>query len=125
MKNIYFIFTVLILLSLSLMNCSKNTTKNLTGIWKADSVSGMPVGLETHIYYEFTKDKMIASGTYHGEPLDKIEAPYTIKSDSANILTIEVIHPSFGAGIYKIIINGKTMNMTDPDKKEYFLTKSD
>jgi len=126
MKNIYFVIAALILLSLSFMNCSKSPSKNLIGKWKADSIAGMPRGLETEVYYEFTKENIIATGTVHGEPLDKVELPYTLKSEEGNLLVLDVIHPVSGAkGEFKIRIDGKNMNMTDPDNREFVFTKMD
>ena len=126
MKNIYFVIAALILLSLSFMNCSKSPSKNLIGKWKADSIAGMPRGLETEVYYEFTKENIIATGTVHGEPLDKVELPYTLKSEEGNLLVLDVIHPVSGAkGEFKIRIDGKNMNMTDPDNREFVFTKID
>ena len=126
MKNIYFVIAALILLSLSFMNCSKSPSKNLIGKWKADSIAGMPKGLETEVYYEFTRENIIATGTVHGEPLDKVELPYTLKSEDGNLLVLDVIHPVTGAkGEFKIRISGSTMNMADPDNKEFVFTKMD
>lgn len=124
MKNIYFIFVVLILVSLSLLSCTKSPSKNLIGKWKADSVAGMPKGLETEIFYEFTKEKIIATGTVHGEPLDKMELPYTLKSEDGNNLILDVIHPTSGAkGEFKINIDGKKMSLKDPDDKPFVFSK--
>jgi hypothetical protein len=124
MKHAYFVLIVLILVSLSLMSCSKSPTKNLVGKWKADSIAGMPKGLETEVYYEFTKERLIATGSVHGEPLDKIEVPYTVKSEEGNNLTLEVIHPESGAkGEFKITIEGDKMSLKDPDDKSFVFSK--
>jgi hypothetical protein len=124
MKNIIFVFVTLVLISLALISCSKSPSKNLIGKWKADSVAGMPKGLETEVFYEFTKGNIIASGTVHGEPLDKIEIPYSIKSEEGNILVLDVIHPSSGAkGEFKITMDGKTMKLIDPDNQAFVFTK--
>jgi hypothetical protein len=124
MKNIIFIVGTILILSLSFLNCSKSPSKNLIGKWKADSVAGMPKGLETEVFYEFTKGNIIASGTVHGEPLDKIEIPYSIKSEEGNILVLDVIHPSSGAkGEFKITMDGKTMKLIDPDNQSFVFTK--
>ncbi|MFA5403690.1 MAG: hypothetical protein WC358_02030 [Ignavibacteria bacterium] len=125
MKNISFAFIALLLISLAFISCSKNPSKNLIGKWKADSVAGMPSGLETEIFYEFTKENIIATGTIHGEPLDKIELPYTFKSEVGNELVLEVIHPVSGAkGEFKIIMDGsKKMNLKDPDEKSFAFSK--
>jgi|WetSurMetagenome_2_1015567.scaffolds.fasta_scaffold05672_8 hypothetical protein len=124
MKNIIFVFITLVLISLALIGCSKSPAKNLIGKWKADSVAGMPKGLETEIYYEFTKENIIASGTVHGEPLDKMEIPYSIKSEEGKVLVLDVIHPSSGAkGEFKITMDGKTMKLIDPDNQAFVFTK--
>ena len=126
MKNTFYLIAALIMLSLSFMNCSKSPSKNLIGKWKADSIAGMPKGLETQVYYEFTKENIIATGTVHGEALDKVELPYTLKSEEGNLLVLDVIHPVTGAkGEFKIRISGSTMNMADPDNKEFVFTKMD
>lgn len=126
MKNIYFVIAALVLLSLSFMNCSKSPSKNLIGKWKADSIAGMPKGLETQVFYEFTKENIIATGTVHGEPLDKVEMPYTLKSEEGNLLVLDVIHPVSGAkGEFKLKVNGNTMSMQDPDNREFVFTKVD
>jgi hypothetical protein len=125
MKHTYFVVTVLVLVALSLISCSKSPTKNLIGKWKADSIAGMPKGLETEVYYEFTKEKLIATGSVHGEPLDKIEIPYTIKSEEGNKLVLEVIHPESGAkGEFKITLDGDKMFMKDPDDKPFVFSKT-
>jgi|WetSurMetagenome_2_1015567.scaffolds.fasta_scaffold435123_1 hypothetical protein len=124
MKNTFFTFLVLIIVSLALVSCSKSPSKNLIGKWKVDSVAGMPKGLETEIYYEFTKENIIATGTVHGEPLDKMEMPYTLKSEEGNNLILDVIHPTSGAkGEFKINIDGKKMSLKDPDDKPFVFTK--
>jgi hypothetical protein len=124
MKNTFFTFLVLIIVSLAIVSCSKSPSKNLIGKWKADSVAGMPKGLETEIFYEFTKENIIATGTVHGEPLDKMEMPYTLKSEEGNNLILDVIHPTSGAkGEFKINIDGKKMSLKDPDDKPFVFTK--
>ncbi len=121
-------FTVIFMLSamaISLVGCSGSPSKNIVGKWKADSVAGMPRGLETEIFYEFTKENLIASGTVHGEPLDKIEMPYNIKSEVGDLLVLEVVHPVSGAkGEFKIIMeSSKRMSLKDPDDKSFVFSK--
>ncbi|MCX6165535.1 MAG: hypothetical protein NTU73_11870 [Ignavibacteriae bacterium] len=125
MKNSLFVLITLILISIVLTSCSKSPSKNLIGKWKADSLAGMPKGLETEIYYEFTKDNIIATGKVHGEPLDKIELPYTFKSEEGNVLVLEVVHPTSGAkGEFKIKMDGsKKMSLKDPDDKSFVFSK--
>lgn len=125
MKNILFLFALLGIIVLSLVSCSKSSSKNLIGKWKADSVAGMPKGLETEIFYEFSKEKIIATGTVHGEPLDKMELPYTLKSEEGDVLILEVIHPTSGAkGEFKIKMEGsKKMSLRDPDDKPFVFSK--
>jgi hypothetical protein len=124
MKNVIFTFAILIIVTLSLISCSKSPSKNLIGKWKADSVAGMPKGLETEIFYEFTKEYLIASGTVHGEPLDKLEIPYSIKSEEGKTLVLEVTHPTSGAkGEFKITMDGKIMKLIDPDNLTYVFSK--
>jgi hypothetical protein len=124
MKNIGFVLIIFLLVSLALTSCSKNPSSNLIGKWKADSVAGMPRGLETEIFYEFTKENIIASGTVHGEPLDKIEIPYSLKSEEGNVLVLDVIHPSSGAkGEFKIKMIGDKMNLVDPDNQSFVFSK--
>lgn len=125
MKNVLFLFTLLSIIMLSLVSCSKSPSKNLIGKWKADSVAGMPKGLETEIFYEFTKENIIATGKIHGEPLDKIELPYTLKSEEGDVLILEVIHPTSGAkGEFKIKMeSSKKINLKDPDDKSFVFSK--
>lgn len=125
MKKIFIVFFALFAIAISLVGCSKSPSKNIIGKWKADSVAGMPRGLETEIYYEFTKENLIATGTVHGEPLDKIEMPYNIKSEEGNLLVLEVVHPTSGAkGEFKIIMeNSKRINLKDPDGKSFVFSK--
>jgi hypothetical protein len=123
MKNISFVIIVFLLISLAMSGCSKSSS-NLIGKWKADSVAGMPKDLETQIYYEFTKEKIIATGTVHGEPLDKAEIPYTLKSEEGKTLVLSVVHPVTGAqGEFKLTVDGNKMNMLDPDNKPFIFTK--
>jgi hypothetical protein len=125
MKNILFILFSSLLFAFAITSCSKSPSINIIGKWKADSVAGMPKGLETEIFYEFTKEIIIATGTVHGEPLDKIELPYTFKSEDGDNLVLEVIHPSTGAkGEFKIKMeSGKRMNLKDPDDKSFVFSK--
>ena len=125
MKKIFIVSFILSVIVISLVGCSKSPSKNIIGKWKADSVAGMPKGLETEIYYEFTKENLIATGTVHGEPLDKIEMPYNIKSEEGNLLVLEVVHPISGAkGEFKIIMeNNKRINLKDPDGKSFVFSK--
>jgi len=126
MKNTYSIFAALILISLSLLSCSKSSSRNLIGKWEADSIAGISKGLETHVFYEFTKENIISYGTIHGEPLDKVEIPYIIQSEEGNILVLDVIHPSSGAkGKFKIKMSGNKMSLVDPDNKVFAFTKKD
>lgn len=125
MKNIFPVFIIAFLFVSLITGCSKSPSKNIIGKWKADSVAGMPKGLETNIFYEFTKENIIASGTIHGEPLDKMELPYTIKSEEGSTLILEVIHPSSGAkGEFKInMLESKKMSLKDPDDKNFIFSK--
>jgi hypothetical protein len=125
MKKILLVFISSLLIALALISCSKSPSKSIIGKWKADSVAGMPKDIETNIFYEFTKENIIATGTVHGEPLDKIEMPYSIKSEEGDILVLEVIHPISGAkGEFKIKMNGnKKMSLKDPDDKSFVFSK--
>lgn len=125
MKKIFIVLFVLSAILISFFGCSKSPSKNIIGKWKADSVAGMPRGLETEIYYEFTKENLIASGTVHGEPLDKIEMPYNIKSEEGDLLVLEVLHPVSGAkGEFKIIMeSSKRISLKDPDDKYFVFSK--
>ncbi len=125
MKNFLLPLILLGLVLVTLSSCSKSPSKNIIGKWKADSIAGMPKGLETEIFYEFTKENIIATGTVHGEPLDKIELPYTFKSEDGDNLVLEVIHPSTGAkGEFKIKMeSSKRMSLKDPDDKSFVFSK--
>jgi hypothetical protein len=124
MKNLVYILIAFLLVSLVLSGCSKKPSSELIGKWKADSVQGMPRNLETEIFYEFTKDKIAAYGFVHGEPLDRYEIPYTVKSEEGKDVVLSVVHPTTGAaGEFKITINGKKMNLTDPDNKPFYFSK--
>ena len=124
MKNLGFLLITLLITSLSFLNCSKSPSSAMLGKWRADSVSGMPKNVQTEIFYEFTKEKIIATGSVHGTPLDKMEMPYTIKSEEGKTLILSVTHPSSGAqGDFKIRIDGKQMTMQDPDGKPFLFTK--
>jgi hypothetical protein len=125
MKNIFPLLIISILTLSLFMGCSKSPSKNIIGKWKADSVAGMPKGLETEIYYEFTKGNIIATGTVHGEPLDKTELPYVVKSEEGSNLVLEVIHPVSGAkGEFNIrMLEQKKMSLKDPDDKTFIFSK--
>lgn len=125
MKNIFTVIFALSTMAIYLVGCSGSPSKNIVGKWKADSVAGMPRGLETEIYYEFTKENLIATGTVHGEPLDKIEMPYNIKSEEGDLLVLEVVHPVSGAkGEFKINMeSGNRMSLKDPDGKSFVFSK--
>lgn len=124
MKNIIFVFITIIFVSFAITGCAKKASSDLIGKWKADSVEGMPRNVETEIFYEFTKEKLAAYGFVHGEPLDRYEIPYVVKSEEGKTVVLSVVHPTTGAqGEFKITIDGKKMNLTDPDNKPFFFTK--
>ena len=124
MRYINFIVVALMILSLATAGCSKKTSDKMIGKWKADSVSGMNKSLQAEVFYEFTKDSMVAYGFVHSQPLDRISMPYKFKSDDRGLLTIEATQPGTGqTGDFTISIDGNKMTLIDPGKNAFILTK--
>jgi len=124
MKNLIYLLIAFLIISLAITGCSKKASSDLLGKWKADSIQGMPKNLGTEIFYEFSKEKLTAYGFVHGEPLDKYEIPYVVKSEDGKNIVLSVAHPTTGAaGEFKITIDGKKMSLTDPDNKPFYFTK--
>lgn len=124
MKYLNFVIVTLILLTLATAGCSNKTSNKIIGKWKADSVAGFDKSIQSEIFYEFTKDSMIAYGSVHSQPLDRISMPYKIKSEEKDLLTIEATQLSSGqTGDFKISLNGPKMSLTDPRNNIYTLTK--
>ena len=124
MKNLSYLVIAFMFVGLLATGCSKKSSNKLIGKWKIDSVAGMQKDVQAEIFYEFTKDSMVAFGNVHGEPLDRFAAPYIIKSDDANGIVIEATHPMSGAkGEFKLKLDGGKLKMTDPDNKDFTLTK--
>jgi hypothetical protein len=124
MKNLSFIVVVFIIFILAISGCSRKTSDKMIGKWKADSVSGMNKSMQAEVYYEFTKDSIIAYGFVHTQPLDRISMPYKFKSEDRGLLTIEATQTSTGqTGDFTVSIDGNKMTLIDPSKNAFILTK--
>ena len=124
MKYLSFIIVMILMVSFAITGCSKKTSNKMIGKWRADSVAGFDKSMQPEVYYEFTKDSMVAYGSVHSQPLDRISMPYKIKTEAKDTLTLEATQTSTGQkGDFLISINGSKMNLTDPGKNTYSLTK--
>jgi hypothetical protein len=116
------------LMFIGLAGCSKKQgADKIIGKWKADTQQQgqeqLSDSMKVEIFYEFTKDKMIASGSVHGQQLPSMEIPYTIKSEG-DTLVLEATHPQSGQkGEFKITFQGEKMNLIDPDGMPLLLSK--
>lgn len=112
------IIIVLAALLIGLTGCSKKSAADkILGKWKAESTSSAELAdsMKINLFYEFTKDKMIASGNVHGQELPKMEIPYVVKSEG-DTLVLEATHPQSGQkGDFKIVFQGEKMELIDPD----------
>ena len=122
--------TIVVLIAVMLIGlagCSKKSgADKILGKWKADMQKEngqLNDSMKVDIFYEFTKDKMIASGNVHGQELPKMEIPYTIKSEG-DTLVLEATHPQSGQkGEFKITFQGDKLNLIDPDGMPLLLSK--
>ena len=112
---------VLIIIAAALIGfsgCSKKSSADkIIGKWKAETSQENQTNdsMKVEIFYEFTKDKMIASGSVHGQELPKMEIPYTVKSEG-DTLVLEATHPQSGQkGDFKVVFQGEKLNLIDPD----------
>jgi hypothetical protein len=127
MEKINFVLLLLIAAAIGLGGCSKkDNAEKIIGKWKAENLEKMPDStMQVEVFYEFTKDKLIAEGTMQGQPLPRMEIPYTIKSQ-VDTLILEATHPQSGAkGEFKITFDGDKLKMIDPDGAPYTLVKRD
>ncbi len=127
MKNINIVLLLLVAAAIGLGGCSKqDNAEKIIGKWKAENLEQMPdTTMKVEVFYEFTKDKLIAEGTVQGQPLPKMEIPYTIKSQ-VDTLILEATHPQSGVkGEFKIMFDGDKLQMIDPDGAPYTLVKRD
>jgi hypothetical protein len=113
--------TIIIILASVLIGfsgCSKKSgADKILGKWKAENPSNEQLSdsMKVELNYEFTKDKMIASGSVHGQELPKMEIPYVVKSEGDTIV-LEATHPQSGQkGDFKIVFQGEKMELIDPD----------
>jgi hypothetical protein len=121
---------VLIILLLSsmliLFGCSKKTgVDRVYGKWKAvDFEDAQQQNVEIEVTYEFTEDKIINDGTAHGEPLERLEFPYVVKSADDTMIVLEATHSkSQQKGDFKITFDGDKLKLTDPDGSQLMLIK--
>jgi hypothetical protein len=122
--NILLIVIAAVLIGIA--GCSKDSaSEKIIGKWKAETPSNEQLtdSMKVELKYEFTKDKMIASGSIHGQELPKMEIPYTVKSEG-DTLVLEATHPQSGQkGDFKIVFDGDKMNLIDPDGVPIVLVK--
>lgn len=127
MKKINIVLLLLISAAIGFGGCSKkDNAEKIIGKWKAETSEQMQdTSMNIEVFYEFTKDKMIADGNMQGQPLPRMEINYTIKSQT-DTLILEATHPQSGAkGDFKITFDGDKLKMIDPDGSPYTLVKRD
>jgi hypothetical protein len=122
-----FLLPVFISSSLLFLACNKDPKKTIAGKWNVEEVG--ITGLS--ISYEFRNDTIQIESRFDKAFIDSVggdlnqvlEEKYIIKSDSANILTLEVTDlKSNLKGEYKITINNDKMILTN-DQNEIFNLK--
>jgi hypothetical protein len=128
MKIIIDLFlTVFIITFLFFISCNKSQKKSLSGKWKVEEVG--ITGL--NISYEFRNDTIKIESIFNKAFIDSVggdlngvtEERYVFKSDSADILTLEVTDlKSNLKGDYKIQIHDDKMILTN-DQGEIFNLK--
>jgi hypothetical protein len=122
--NIFLIVVAAVLIGIA--GCSKDSaSEKIIGKWKAETPSNEQLtdSMKVELKYEFTKDKMIASGSIHGQDLPNMEIPYTVKSEG-DTLVLEATHPQSGQkGDFKIVFKGDKMDLIDPDGVPIVLVK--
>lgn len=122
--NIVLVITLAVLIGIA--GCSKESpSERIIGKWKAETTSDTQLSdtMKVELNYEFTKDKMIASGSIHGQDLPTMEIPYTVKSEG-DTLVLEATHPQSGQkGDFKIVFEGEKLNLIDPDGAPVVLVK--
>lgn len=120
------IVVLIALMFVGLAGCSKKGTDRIIGKWKAEmpqQQADQPDSMKVEIFYEFTKERMIASGKVHGQELPKMEIPYTVKSEK-DTLVLEATHPQSGQkGEFKIVFLGDKLSLIDPDGMPLTLVK--
>ena len=127
MKKLNFLLIVLLAALIGFGGCSKKSgADKIVGKWKAENLGPMPdTSMKVEVFYEFTKEKLIAEGNMQGQPLPRMEIPYTIKSQTDTVV-LEATHPQSGAkGDFKITFEGEKLKMIDPDGAQYTLVKRD
>jgi hypothetical protein len=130
MFKISFVLAVLIVTGFILSGCSKKTEDKIIGKWHSTEFEDTTFkSMDIKIGYEFTKDKIINTGTVHGDTLPTMEIPYIIKPDSAGVnrgdtLVLEATHPqSQQKGDFKITFDGDKMKLIDPGLTKMTLEK--
>jgi hypothetical protein len=121
--NIVLVLIAAVIIGLS--GCSKKSgADKIIGKWKAETEGQtQDTSMKVDLFYEFTKDKMIAEGNVHGQELPKMEIPYVVKSQGDTVV-LEATHPQSGAkGDFKITFEGDKMKMIDPDGAPMTLVK--
>jgi len=122
--NLLLIIIAVVLIGIA--GCSKDSpSEKIIGKWKAENPSNEQLSdsMKVELNYEFTKDKMIASGSIHGQELPKMEIPYTVKSEG-DTLVLEATHPQSGQkGDFKIVFKDDKMDLIDPDGVPIVLVK--
>ena len=128
MKKFNFVLFLLLAVLIGIGGCSKKEgADKVIGKWKAENLEPMPgdSAAVVEIFYEFTKDKLIAEGNVHGQPIPRMEIPYIVKSQKDTVV-LEATHPQSGAkGDFKITFEGEKMKMIDPDGAPYTMVKRD
>ncbi len=119
--NVVLVLIVVVLIGFS--GCSKKPADKIIGKWKETQEQSQDTSMKVELFYEFTKDKMIAEGNIHGQAMPKMEIPYVVKSQG-DTLVLEATHPQSGAkGDFKVTFEGDKMKLIDPDGAPMTLVK--
>jgi hypothetical protein len=124
MKNILFIAISLTLITFALTGCSKKLSGKMIGVWKSDSAAVSTPGFQVDVFYEFTKDSILAYGNVHGNQLDRIALTYKIKKEDKDSLILEAVQPQTNkAGDMKITFENEKMILVDPANMTFRFTR--
>ena len=126
MKKLIVLIILLLSSMVILSGCSKKAgVDRIYGKWKAvDFEDAGQQNVQIEVTYEFTEDKIINDGSAHGEPLERLEFPYVVKSADDTLIVLEATHvKSQQKGDFKITFDGDKLKLTDPDGSQLMLVK--
>ncbi len=126
MNQVKLLSVLIIAVLIGFWGCSKKVgPDSIVGKWKAVEFADTSMkSMQIEMTYEFTKDKIINEGSVQGQPLQKLEVPYIVKSVEGSTIVLEATHPqSQQKGEFKCVVSGDKITMTDPNQMVMTLQK--